>query len=81
MHPFYANRGRGARRPGNQRLPGAAPIPSADHEIRIFADVPFSDSTRIFTPAAGSLTPWFGNSVEKYFWVSSNSGCPACPRT
>ena len=49
-------------------------------ETRIFIDVPSSLRTRIFTPAAGSFTPWFGSSGSKYCLVSSNSGVPASPR-
>ncbi len=49
------------RRPGTE-VPGRRVTRSADQEMRILADVPLSDTTRIFTPTAGSLTPWFGSS-------------------
>ena len=42
--------------------------------------VPLTDSTRIFTPTAGSFTPWFGSSAYQYLPVSSNSGCASWPR-
>ena len=48
--------------------------------ILIFMDVPFTETTRIVVPVAGSFTPALGCSAYQYFLVSSNSGTAAWPR-
>ena len=48
--------------------------------ILIFMDVPFTETTRMVVPVAGSFTPALGCSAYQNVLVSSNSGTAAWPR-
>lgn len=64
--------------PGRFDRPGIAVVRrSVDQEMRIFIEVPFCSTTRIFTPLFGTLTPWFGSSGNQYCLLSSNTGAAA----